>query len=313
MVAVIIVIWNGIQDTLECLRSLEKDKYQNKIIIIVDNGSDDGSVESIRAEGFLVQIFSTGINLGFTGGNNVGLAEARKANANYAFLLNNDTTLEPEALSTLVAAAEEHPQSGILSPVIHYYDRPDEIWFSGGLLSLVKGEALHDSTKQPHRNDNPFETSWVSGCAMLVRIKVFDEIGGFDDRFHLTWEDVDWCIRMRAANWKIKVVPGARILHKGGRSGSRLINIKSYYAVRNSLLLVKKHAGMLYFIAVWYVVGRFLRLAIRSKNPDRNETLATIVAGFLDHLRGRYGPRIITVPRKLRATSDVRKARCSKA
>lgn len=290
-VAVIIVIWNGVDDTIECLRSLQAEGYPHKQVIIVDNGSVDGSAELIKKEGFDVQMIQTGENLGFTGGNNVGLVAAQDAGAEYAFLLNNDTTIEPGAIAALVAAAEKSRSGAIFAPVMHYYDSPTEVWFAGALLSLSRGEAVHNNFLNPRKEAAPYASPWVSGCAMLVRMAAVDEVGGLDNRFYLTWEDVDWCLTMRGAGWGVCVVPGARIFHKGGRSGAKLVGIWSYYAVRNSLLLALKHGGKSYFSALFRVTGRHLRSALRCEGRERFEVLGTIAEGLWDHLRGNYGAR----------------------
>ncbi len=301
LVVIVIVIWNGIEDTLECLNSLSTDVYSRKEIVLVDNGSTDHSVARIREQRHPVSIIRSPVNLGFTGGNNLGLAEALKRGAKYAFLLNNDTTVEPDALSQLVDAAEASAHVALLSPIVHYYDVPKDVWFCGASLSLARGEALHESRPlggdgallekdgvgTPHFAPNP----WVSGCAMLVRMTAVEQVGGFDDRFFLTWEDVDWCVRMKSFSWVVGVVPRARIYHKCGRSGARLTGVHRYYAVRNSLLLAAKHAGKDYGSAILHVLGRHLRAAVRSDRSDRWQGVATIFEGLKDHLLGRYGRR----------------------
>lgn len=294
-VTIVIVVWNGIEDTLECLRSLALDRYPNKEILVVDNGSTDGSAERIRGEGFEVCVVSCAMNLGFTGGNNVGLAEAQRRGAKYAFLLNNDTTLEPDALTLLVEAAESCVGAGLLSPVMHYYDAPGEVWFSGATLSLARGEALHQDllsvAVENGGSPNTYPCAWVSGCAMLANISAVGQVGGFDDRYFLTWEDVDWCVRMRRFDWAVLVVPAARIYHKCGRSGARLTGVHRYYAVRNSLLLAATHAGHFYVTALLCILGRHLRSALRSGGAERRQNLETIFEGLKDHLLGRYGRR----------------------
>jgi GT2 family glycosyltransferase len=156
---------------------------------------------------------------------------------------------------------------------------------------LGRGEAQHDGTVKPQREDPPYETEWVSGCAMLVNMRAVELVGGFDDRFYLTWEDVDWCLRMRKAHWKVAVVPPSRIYHKGGRSGAKLTGIRSYYAVRNSLLLAAKHGGLQYLSALVFVLGRHIRSALRSWRSEGPAILQTTLEGLWDHLRGRYGRR----------------------
>ncbi len=307
-VVVILVVWNGVEDTLECLRSLREERYPNKQILIVDNASSDGSSERILAEGFEVCILRLEKNLGFTGGNNVGLFHAQSLGVKYAFLLNNDTTLEPDALARLVEAAERNGDAGMLAPVMHYYDRPDEVWFAGASLSLTRAEALHaapsslsgdigvdsqDSNIIPQRKQDMdvYPSPWVSGCAMLVRMTAFGQVGGFDERFYLTWEDVDWCVRMHQQGWRVLVVPAARIYHKGGRSGSRLTGVHRYYAVRNSLLLASKHAGVGYVPALFWVSVRHLRGAMGSEPGERVASLLTVMEGLWDHFKGCYGIR----------------------
>jgi GT2 family glycosyltransferase len=291
-VVVLIVVWNGVDDTLECLESLRGDLYKNKEIIIVDNGSTDDSCEIIKSAGFDVKIIRSELNLGFTGGNNLGLQEAKKCGARYVFLLNNDTTLEPEALSKLLEAAELQSAAGILSPVIHYYDTPAEIWFAGATLRTNIGEALHDLSLQPGRLSKPYHSPWVSGCAMLVRMVAVDQVGSFDERFYLNWEDVDWCVRMRNEGWEIGVVPSARIYHKVGRSQWNLHGRSCYYSVRNSLLFSAKHAGLGYLSSAFLVMWRHFREVLRRSGAGRREILDGALDGFSDHLKGRYGRRL---------------------
>lgn len=290
-VVVIIVIWNGLEDTLECLRSLLQDGYPNLEIVLVDNGSTDGSVEVIRERQFPVHLISAGSNLGFTGGNNLGLVEAQRLGARYVFLLNNDTTLEKGVIRSLVDAAEAHPSAGIVAPVMHYYNTPSDIWFAGGQLAIRNGEATHDQSLHPSRDAAPYPTAWVSGCAMLVRSVAIEHVGGLDDRFYFTWEDVDWSLRMKRAGWFLLVVPKARIFHKCAKSGEKLKNIGSYYAVRNSLLFASKHAGADYWRAMVKIIFGHLRAALRSRHGNRMHVFSTTFEGLLAHLLGRYGRR----------------------
>lgn len=290
-VVVIIVIWNGLADTLECLRSLFQDGYPNLEIVLVDNGSTDGSVEVIREKQFPVHVINAGSNLGFTGGNNLGLVEAQRLGARYVFLLNNDTTLEKGVIRALVDAAEAHPSAGIVAPVMHYYNTPADIWFAGGQLVIRKGEATHDQSFHPGRNGAPYPTAWISGCAMLVRAVAIEHVGGLDDRFYLTWEDVDWSVRMKRAGWFLLVVPKARIFHKCAKSGEKLKNIGSYYAVRNSLLFASKHAGAGYWSAMANIISSHLRAGLRSRDENKVRILSTTFEGLLAHILGRYGRR----------------------
>ena len=182
-VAIIILIWNGREDTVECLESLRSDTFPDKRIIVVDNGSSDDSLAVIKNRFPEVMVIQTGANLGFTGGNNVGIRRAIADGADYVYVLNNDTTVEPDSLRALVDAAERMPTVGLLAPVMHYFDPPRDIWFAGSQIALWKGMAVHDNSRNPNRNDSPYEVPWVSGCAMLMPARLAFELGGFDDRY----------------------------------------------------------------------------------------------------------------------------------
>jgi GT2 family glycosyltransferase len=289
-VLVVIVVWNGLEDTLECLESLQRCEFPHKRILVVDNASSDGSSETIARIYPEIQIIRSERNLGFTGGNNLGLEEAIRQRVRYAFLLNNDTTLAPDALDRLVQRADASPRAGLLAPVIHYYDQPDEIWFAGARVTLSRGEAMHDPVGGLSQQAAPFETDWISGCAMLVRVSAVLSVGVFDPRFYLTWEDVDWCLRMRSAGYRVLVVPASRILHKGGRSGRRLTGIYFYYAVRNSLLVARKHGGSRYWFALWCVILRYGRSALGQRTLQKARALRSVFAGLWHHVAGKYGP-----------------------
>jgi GT2 family glycosyltransferase len=242
LVAIIIVNFNGKDDTLKCLESLRQDRYRNKQIIVVDNGSDNDSAAVIRGAFPDVVLIETGKNLGFGGGNNVGIRHAIAAGVDYVYLLNNDTTSEPDALRELVKAAQENPGFGILAPVIHYMAEPKEIWFGGATLNPRTLEALHDNSSPPAPGDPLREIPWATGCAVLIPSRVISELRGFDERFFLYSEDVELSLRVRAAGCRIGLVPPARIYHKVGAS-ARGSPLACYHALRGKLLLQRLHGG----------------------------------------------------------------------
>lgn len=291
-VSIIIVIWNGREDTSECLQSLREDTYPHKRLIVVDNGSSDDSVAYIHKQFPEATVIENHANLGFTGGNNVGIREALAGGADYVYLLNNDTTVEPDALGALVAAAEAEPRFGLLSPVMHYFDAPRGIWFAGSQITLRTGRVVHDNSRQPARTEAPYEVPWVSGCAILMRAGLARQLEGFDDRYYLTFEDVDLSLRVRDAGLAVVTVPAARIYHKGGKSGKRISGIGYYYVVRNKLLLVRKHCGAGYLPAAFHIVISHVwdLLRRRREMKDRIRYMRSTFDAVLDHLLQRYGP-----------------------
>jgi hypothetical protein len=288
-VSIVIVIWNGKADTIECLDSFRADTYPNREIIVVDNGSTDDSVAVIRAEYPEVVILQTGKNLGFTGGNNVGIRHAIETGTDYVYLINNDTTVEPDAIEKLVEAAEANPDAGLLAPVIHDFEEPRAIWFAGSAINLRRGAAWHDNSRQPTREEAPYEVPWATGCAMLIRAGLAKTLGGFDDRYFLSWEDVDLSLRVRNEGQRLLVVPSSRIYHKGGQSGKNLNGVYGYYQVRNSLLLASKHSGRDYPHAAFTILSGALRRCLRLSTL-RTRQMHAVWDGMRDHFRHRYGP-----------------------
>lgn len=291
-VFVIIVNWNGRADTLECLRSLGTGCYRNKNIIVVDNGSVDGSVAVIRRDFPAVTLIETGRNLGFTGGNNAGIAVALQSGADYIYLLNNDTVSEPDAIEVLIAAAEGNPQFGLLTPRINYFDRKSEPWFAGSILDLTRGLAVHDNNSVPARSDRIRELEWASGCAMLIRRGVLEQIAGFDDKFFLSWEDVDLSLRLRKTGMKIGLVPAAKIYHKVGRSFVSTWGVGTYYSVRNQLLLMSIHGKQSTFLPYLKVYSLHIRRAawaIFHREPHCLRGFVFVLRAAIDHLCGKYG------------------------
>ena len=294
IVAVIIVNWNGKTDTLECLASLRQDCYPNKQIIVVDNGSADDSISVLRATHPDVTVLETGANLGFTGGNNTGIEYALQQGVDYLYLLNNDTTVEPDALQALVEAAEADASYGLLTPVIHYYEQPEETWFAGSRIDLARGIAVHDNHRVPARTEGPIQIPWASGCAMLLRAALMRQLGGLDERYFLNWEDVDFSLRVRALGSNISLVPAARIYHKVGRSFGASSGVGHYYYVRNNLLLVLLHGGSLYHRAALSIVLNRLRenlRAIKNRRVNASNSIGITCRAIYDHSLRRYGRR----------------------
>jgi len=232
-------------------------------------------------------------NMGFCAGNNIGIRHALAHGARYVYLLNNDTTSEPDALAHLVAAAEANAKFGIVAPVMHREQGDREIWFAGSRLDLARGSAVHDNSRAPGRDEAPYVVPWITGCAMLVRAEVFEQIGGLDERYFLSWEDVDFSVRASKAGWELGVAPAARIYHKGGQASTRLLgNNRDYYDLRNRLLFLKTHGGFGYFRSAPGIMARMIYRALRepvAAQGERRKILGGIAAAIGDHLLGRYG------------------------
>ena len=291
----VVLNWNGLEDLMECLRSLKVSKYYNEVIV-VDNGSTDGSVAAIAQKFPDFAVIETGKNIGF-GANNIGISRALQAGADYVLLLNNDTWVDPECFSRLLQVAEENPQAGILSPRICYYSEPAMIWYDGGKLEKVNGFWKHQHINEDAHvgcvSDEIREVDYICGCAMLIRRSVIEHIGGLNSRFFMYWEDGEFSLRARNAGFQLLHVPSAIVLHKVSRStgGSESPDVL-YYMERNRYFFSAPSMGMRYFRGLLRAQVRRCLWSYHDlmKNRKNDQALAVAEAGW-DSLIGRLGKR----------------------
>jgi GT2 family glycosyltransferase len=274
--------------TLACLRSLQGLKYDRYSILLIDNGSGDGTKEAVGREFPAVRIVETGANRGFIGGVNAGLTELAGRRLDYLLLLNNDTEVEPEFLATLVSAAESHPEGGIFGPTIFYYDRPREVWFAGGRYRWYRGFGQH-LTRIP---DSIREVDYITGCAMLVRSETLGKIGPMDERFFLYCDDVDWCLKARKSGYRVLYVPTAAVYHKVSSATEGLSSpYFLYYITRSSLCVAREHFSDLQwvlFLFSYLLYNRGKEICIQWFRGNRRGA-AAVFQGICDFFRGRFG------------------------
>lgn len=222
---VILLNWNGYQDTRECLNSLLP-VPQWVELFVVDNGSTDDSVQLLKAEfGDSICLIQTGTNLLFAGGNNAGVQTAMEKGCDAILLLNNDTIVEKSTLDDLREASMRHPLS-LLCPKILYYSDRETLWYAGGIWKYgrIAHRGIRDRDKGQYDVEEP--TSWGTGCALWIPRKVIETIGRLDEDFKLYYEDVEYCLRAGKSSIQTIYVPTARVWHKvssslGGHSSLR--------------------------------------------------------------------------------------------
>jgi GT2 family glycosyltransferase len=272
LVAIVVLNWNGKEDTIECLTSVGQLDYLNYEVIVVDNGSTDGSVNAIRARFSQFCVLETNKNLGYAGGNNVGIRHALEREAEFILVLNNDTVVSPQLLNKLVSSAAQHPEAGFLGPRLLYHDRPEFVWFDSAQWNVTLNHFEYPGQNEPvsSLDITDHETDYVCGAALFVRAKTARQIGLMDERYFLVWEEVDWCYRARKAGWKSIVAPQAVLWHKVGVSfGGEDSPLRTYFAVRNSLLWYGHHAG----IHAWLrLLGKYLPRAFPSFTFSSDKT-----------------------------------------
>jgi GT2 family glycosyltransferase len=286
-VAVIVLNWNGRDDTIACLESLDKVEYPRFDVVVVDNGSSDGSVAAIRQRFPRLEVVETGLNLGFAEGNNVGIRLALARHADYVFLLNNDTVVHPLLLKELVSAAERCPEGGIFSAKIFWYAEPARIWYAGVAWDERKMEFRHmvDETMLDERGVIP--TDYACGCALLAKSATLRKIGLLDPKFFLTFEESDFCYRARSAGIGCFYVPAAIVWHKISVSfGGAASPLAKYFMTRNRLLWGERHLQVrqlvrLYKITWWELWDRFLPHAAPDRSRGTASRLWQSVSGFM--------------------------------
>ena len=229
-VAVIILNWNGLKDTRECLNSFKKVSYPNLHIVVVDNGSAVNEAEILRRE-FKHQFkhfhsIRLERNLGFCGGNNAGIKYAQEhIKPKYYMLINNDVIVHPKFLENMIRALEADPLAGMASPRIFCYPEKTKLWWPG--VHKVKiGPIVRIKT---YKTDATEETDVVTGCCMLIKSEVIEKIGLLRPEFFLSGLDTfEYSLRARRANFKLLYVPSAVIWHKYSAAGVKLNIIKRF-------------------------------------------------------------------------------------
>ena len=235
-VSIILLNWNNPDDTIECLESLKQITYPHYDIIVVDNHSTDDSIIKLESIDNIF-IIKNDSNVGFAGGNNVGIEYALKKSADYVLLLNNDTVVDKDFLSNLIKKIQPEKEVGIVGGKIYYYDDPQKIWAAGGGITKFAKRTFQygENKKDAGQFNTEKEVDFISGCCMLVRKEVFEKIGVLDKAYFMYYEDVDFCLRTKKY-FGIKYVPTATIWHKV--SGTSIKSFRDYYRMRNYFLLL---------------------------------------------------------------------------
>lgn len=280
LVSIITVNFNQTELTCALLDSLARYPFRNMELIVVDNGSTDNPFNTIQTRCPGVICIRSETNLGFAGGNNLGI---KRATGNYLFLINNDAEVTDGCIATLITFLQDHPRAGIVSPLICYASRPEgaplRIQYAG--MSAVhpltgRNRTIGNMAIDTGQFFESMPTAYVHGAAMMLPRTVLDQTGGMDDSFFLYYEELDWCEKIRRAGFETWVEPRARVLHKESMTVGRVSPLKTFYMTRNRLWFMRRHfAG-----GRWGLFQVFFWLLTVPKN-----SLLYIFRGELDLLR----------------------------
>ncbi|MBN1259948.1 MAG: glycosyltransferase family 2 protein [Anaerolineae bacterium] len=290
-VAVIIVTWNSGTDIVRCLDAVAKAQGPFRVIV-VDNGSEDGTVSVLRERYPDILLIENDRNLGYTGGNNMGIERALALGSDFLLLLNDDAVVAPDAIMRLLEAAQDHPDAGLFGPSIYAVEHP-EIFLSAGGSMIGGWLPRHRGLGANEAGDfsQVTEVDFISGCALFARREAFEEIGGLDDRFFVYHEDIDWCYRAKQAGFKALAVPTAKVWHPDTRLRDAVSPLVTYYITRNTLAFLRKHRlyGPLFRMLFVHYLPTLFNWTLRDR-AARAPRRRAMVRALSDFARGIRGP-----------------------
>lgn len=296
-VAIILVNWNSYEFTNDCIYSLKKASYSNFSIVVVDNGSKDGSGQQIAKEHPEIIVLFSPENKGFTGGNNQGFEYAIQNGFDYAMMLNNDTFVEPDFLEHLVQYLDQHPNAGAVQPRIYFNHDRSLLWNGGNGYYKGIGLPYTSGENQPPKPQHLIikEMSWVTGCAFMVRTSILKQTGLLAENMFIYKEDVDLSFRIKNLGYQLIYLPASIIYHIAGSSNKKKIKDKEgivnpivhYLNQRNRIWLQKKYTSW-YFIPTvilfnFFYITLFIGYFAARRRPKK---LMAVVKGVKDGIIG---------------------------
>lgn len=308
MVYVLIINYNGFLDTINCLESLNKIRYRNLKIIVIDNASANDSVmrivswlelcgksfdiidinKRVSSLNAAITLIRSKINYGFGGANNIGIQMALDHKIPYVLLLNNDTIVDEHFLDYLLKTMCSANSIGMVGGKIFYMEERNRIWYCGGWIDYKRGAAYH---MLRDKNEN-FETTLVTGCLALLNVAAIRDVGLFDERFFLNVEDWDLSYRMRTAGWRLIVAPQAVVYHKISASIGGPHSLRNqYYFHRNRLLFFDKHLNpfnklIFFFAQAAIIIPAWL---VKQTFRGRFSEIKAFFLGTRDFFHGKFG------------------------
>lgn len=246
-VAIIVLNWNGAQETLGCLTSLAAVTYPNHSVLVADNGSEDDSLALIRAQFPTIEILENRANLGYAGGNNRAITHVMTSAPDFVLLLNNDVEVAPDFLDHLITAAESLPNAGFLGAMTLSHGKYSAwiealggCYWDAGRLDFRS--LAHQERGDDHAGKPPILLDYATGSCLLVRAEVISRVGLMDEHYFLTFEESDWCYRGKELGYLSYAVPAARIWHKVSVSfGGVRSPLVDYFMTRNRLYFADRH------------------------------------------------------------------------
>jgi GT2 family glycosyltransferase len=296
-VAIIILNYHGLQDTLDCLHSIKEMDYPNYNVFVVDNGSGNNEATKIKAAYPEVNLIALSENTGFTGGNNLVLRSIPYSDYDYALLLNNDTVVSKDFLRQMVLTGESNELIGIVGCRIccpgyeesfpNFVDDgsqgPMPVWYNGAHVNNWTGITHHE---YDWKQNNCFNTDYISGCCMLIKKQVIKDIGVLYDRYFAYCEDLDYCVKARKHNWRCTVNQYASIFHRVSKASKQISNFGYFYYLRNRIIFMRQNSDALHLAFFYpyylfrYIIPYFLVNLFTGNKERLGLTIKAVSEGF---------------------------------
>jgi GT2 family glycosyltransferase len=299
-VAIVVLNYNGLDDTRRCLESLRAVSYPHLSVILVDNASMvDPAPEARRCLSGIV-VIGNHANVGYAGGNNRGIERALDAGADYVIVLNNDTVVAPTIVQDLLTAFRTDRSLGIIGPVVNSLDEPQRVMTEGVRFNRGPGAEFFSPVNVPTDGDAPptaVPVDVVNGCCMMVRAEVFRTIGLFDEALFLVHEEADLCLRARAQGFGCGVLARTLVWHKGSSSFDRSgRQVQRYFDTRNLYYLLRRHGSSngsrRWLTSFWHFVRYAYYRYMTELEAGKNRSAGAVIEGLADALAGVTGPYV---------------------
>ena len=290
LVSIITLNWNTTAVTCEFLSSIKKQNtYQNIEVIVVDNASEKNPSDSFLSVYPPAKIIGNHHNLGFSGGNNAGIKEAK---GDYFFIVNNDTEFTPHLIESLLEVFQSHPDAGIVCPKFHYYFNKGTIEYAGyKSVNIFTGRngMIGMGEKDNGQYDFVKKTNYAHGGGMMVSKKAIEKVGLMPEQFFLYYEELDWSERFKKNGYAIYFQPKALIYHKESMTTGKASPLKTFYLTRNRILFMRRNApvlglGIFLFYFVLFTIPKNSVQYILKKQTDH---LKSFWKGILWHFNSK--------------------------
>ncbi len=292
----IVLAYNSIDLTLECLATLRAQDYPNLYLLVVDNASTDGTVEILRTQAQDVELLPASTNLGYAGGNNLGMRHALAHGADLLFLVNNDTRLNSHCVSALVEEMLREPICGAVGPMVYTWDNWQTISSAGGHVDWAAADAVNVGAGETDQGQYPARSvDFVNGCGIMVSKTAVERVGLIDERFFMYWEETDWCLRMHEAGLDVRFQPTAKMQHKAPLTWQQQSPLTLYYMGRNRLFFFARHGrGIQRAGAVMGAAKGLLHGVVQNRRAGNCAASEAARQALVDGVLRRWGRRSLT-------------------